>query len=151
MGAIYKSKQLSATAIAPNLPTDVFGRARLEYIEFTTVAGIVATDVIELAKLPLGARIHHIVVLVPQLDASSNGATTPTTLELGDKDVANRYAAAQGPNTGGLGIAYGAGGTFSQVPILVDTEGKRTIQLTVTASDIPAGVVIQGRVLYVVD
>src|SRR5258705_6877079 len=96
MAVTFKSVQLSATAIAPNLPTDVFGRERIDYFKYTQVGTEAATDIIELAKVPLGARIHKLTIFCADLG-------TTETLNIGDKDLATRY---------GTGLAGGTTDVF---------------------------------------
>lgn len=143
--ATFKSVQLNATAIAPNLPTDVGGRLRVDYAKYTLAGTEVATDVIELWKLPLGARVHAI-----RLDNTDFGLTV--TADLGDAASATRYAAAYALGTAGV-LDYGLDlAAQGQVSVLIDAENKRVIKLTLTTVTTPtAGAVIDGRIEYVID
>lgn len=141
--AIFNAAQLLATALAPNLPTDVGGRARFDRFTYTFAGTEATNDVINLAKLPLGARVYELIVYNEDLG-------TTVTIDVGDATTPNRYFNDIAGGTAGAPSVYwdGAG----EVSVLIDTEAKRTIQALLAAVTTPtAGAVLSGRVLYVID
>lgn len=148
--ATFKSDQLTTPQTPGSLvhANAAGGRLRVAYFSYTTTGTEVANDVIELCKLPAKARIVGGSIHLDQMDKTGDGATTPTTIDIGWAGAANAIADNLGPDTGAVDTDIAGPGTAAYG---AEMSAETTVIATVVDSDIPASAAIKGHLVYVLD
>jgi len=125
----------------PLKPRDIGGRRRVLYATatFTAADGIGAS--VNVAKLPLGARVLNAELNVTGAFPAS------TTATLGDSDDADRYLGATALSSAGIVGTFLATG----YGYVIATEAQRTIILTTAVGDPADGDVVEVMMEYVID
>lgn len=121
------------------------GELRVAYFKYTADGTEAASDTVNLTTLPKGARVLPGDLHVDALDATADGATTASTIRVGDSDDDDRYLAATSVDTaydGKINDTDEAG--FCHV-----LTAATDIVLTFDAADVASGDVIEGYLVYV--
>jgi len=141
MGTTYKSTQVTAGSGIPPRALHAGLFAIVGDLNLANPgAALVATDVVQMVKVPKGFTVHDLILDCPDIDSATN-----LTLSVGDGDSTARYISASAiGQTGGIARLAVAGGTLKQyaaedtIDILVAagpaTAQAGTIRLTVIGS-----------------
>lgn len=140
MASIFKA--VAAALDAPVAASRIAGQPVTIYSEYAIGAALVINDVIQMVKVPKGARIVGVTLGADDLD--TNGAPT-ITLDVGDGGVSDRFVAAStiaqsgaAPATGiakaGFGYVYTADDTVDVLVKAAPATGATSgsIRLAVT-------------------
>jgi hypothetical protein len=121
-------------------PNEHYGRVRIEYFNYLTVAGMLVADIISLCDIPKGARLVGGRLLTGAMGAS-------VTLSVGTVAAPTRYLAA-------TSVAAASSTDFANTIALNQGEEFSVLTrviATIAGAAPTAGIVLQGYVLYVVD
>lgn len=148
MATLYSDQMTDQRQTAPNKyvsALDTTARVRCAYFKWTADAA--QNDVVELVKLPVGARI-----LRGRVDFTDFG--TAITLSIGDETTAAKYlsaadiatAAGQADFANTVALGMGSIMTAATTP---KYPGYVTVQATIAGGD-PASGTLEGYVMYAV-
>ena len=141
--ASFKSTQATTMDDPGHLqlkPNEAHGRKRTAYFDYTTVAGTVINDTLDLNEIPIGARIIGGNLAFGALGAGA-------TVGIGYSGAATRYKAQ---------TSAAAAGNFDIARTLAENYGdeltlRQRLILTFAGANPASGIVIKGHIDYVVD
>lgn len=121
-------------------PNEAHGRKRVAYFDFTTPAGMLTADTLELNEVPIGARIVGGNVAFGALGASA-------TIGIGYSGAATRYKAqTSAAAAGNFGIAQTLAENYGD-----ELAARQRLIMTFAGANPASAIVIKGHVDYIVD
>jgi len=116
MGALYYSNEVQAGSgvQARALHAGVFALSGV--LDLSKQIALVATDVVQMVKVPIGFRPHLVILDCPDMDTTTN-----LTLSVGDGDSTARYISANTVGQAGGKVVSNLAGSSGKVYAAEDT------------------------------
>lgn len=122
------------------------GNVRVAYFEYTTTGTEAAADTLVLTTIPKACRILSGQLHIDAIDGTGDGATTATTVRVGDTGDDDRYLTATAADAADVDSELNAP---ASVGFGYETTASTEVVMTFDAVDAEADKTIKGYLLYV--